>query len=214
MGCDTHLKLLGSTVDVFQSTQPEWAATEKLAERAVNSRHFNPRSPNGLRPRQIFLMLSAANFNPRSPNGLRQTLILRSGNASNFNPRSPNGLRPKSQCAELILLTISIHAARMGCDFRMNHCSNKNYLRFQSTQPEWAATKNSRNVLLTAVISIHAARMGCDESYPRASAACNCISIHAARMGCDRYGRNFKRRQLRDFNPRSPNGLRHRQYFI
>ena len=34
----------------------------------------------------------------------------------NFNPRSPSGLRQRGSCLWLILLKISIHAARVGCD--------------------------------------------------------------------------------------------------
>ena len=61
----------------------------------------------------------------------------------------------------------------------------KKLVRFQSTQPEWAAT---------------AAGM----DYARASIG---ISIHAARVGCDTDDNTiiiFRK----DFNPRSPSGLR------
>ena len=60
-----------------------------------------------------------------------------------------------------IAFRISIHAARVGCD-----CVNKKplytYYRFQSTQPEWAATDIIKTVYSSLVISIHAARVGCD----------------------------------------------------
>ena len=78
----------------FQSTQPEWAATAYLAEiygdndisihaarvgcdwqhagGVFRRRHFNPRSPSGLRPAGQRPCRRRADFNPRSPSGLRQ----------------------------------------------------------------------------------------------------------------------------------------------
>ena len=56
--------------------------------------------------------------------------------------------------------------------------------KFQSTQPEWAATVAELKVRKYAVISIHAARVGCDREnhyYPDGN---------------------------KHFNPRSPSGLR------
>ena len=57
--------------------------------------------------------------------------------------------------------TISIHAARMGCDAQLMNEIGED-VRFQSTQPEWAATSLYVTVLFPVLISIHAARMGCD----------------------------------------------------
>ena len=78
---------------------------------------------------------------------------------------------------------ISIHAARVGCDVGAA-----------------AATA------LTP-ISIHAARVGCD----RFNIVCGkfpfVISIHAARVGCDDTWATTGS-ENRNFNPRSPSGLR------
>ena len=57
---------------------------------------------------------------------------------------------------------ISIHAARMGCD-RPSLCQVYSLL-FQSTQPEWAATYADLVADNRLAISIHAARMGCDKN--------------------------------------------------
>ena len=125
---------------------------------------------------------------------------------THFNPRSPHGLRRKLD-GQIRELDISIHAARMGCDY-----------------------SNPLELLQQMFISIHAARMGCDQiggkhgktdnyfnprsphglrparQNPSASFAAFqstqpawaattlvrrirhtfLISIHAARMGCDR----------------------------
>ena len=56
--------------------------------------------------------------------------------------------------------TISIHAARMGCDI---------YLLI---------------AIIRSGISIHAARMGCDEISKDFYRSAKNISIHASRMGC------------------------------
>ena len=78
---------------------------------------------------------------------------------------------------------ISIHAARVGCDMLIV-LMIKRAGRFQSTQPEWAATLNEWTLRKYILISIHAARVGCDE------------------------GRRFLKYLLNNFNPRSPSGLR------
>ena len=62
-------------------------------------------------------MIIEANFNPRSPSGLRPG----SGPISltslpDFNPRSPSGLRHAAGKRHTDGVTISIHAARVGCD--------------------------------------------------------------------------------------------------
>ena len=80
---------------------------------------------------------------------------------SNFNPRSPSGLRPD------MVETLQAHTT------------------FQSTQPEWAATK-------------YFSFIDCS----------NNISIHAARVGCDYYSTSVFNSFHINFNPRSPSGLR------
>ena len=102
---------------------------------------------------------------------------------SYFNPRSPNGLRQDCGTDNTALIIISIHAARMGCDWHTLQylCCNQS-------------------------ISIHAARMGCDAE-PAPAAPATPISIHAARMGCDIKLPGRKGAEAY-FNPRSPNGLR------
>ena len=102
---------------IFQSTQPEWAATKAVKGNAEGRADFNPRSPSGLRP---FI-------------------------GEQYN---------KPIC-------ISIHAARVGCDF-IEHKVNVADIEFQSTQPEWAATRANLAKIHAIVISIHAARVGCD----------------------------------------------------
>ena len=81
-------------------------------------RDFNPRSPSGLRPLLADTTQAAlVNFNPRSPSGLRLfTFSAIPCIVSYFNPRSPSGLRLCSVPVCSSAQTISIHAARVGCD--------------------------------------------------------------------------------------------------
>ena len=101
---------------------------------------------------------------------------------------------------------ISIHAARVGCD-----CKCKTLLKrrqkFQSTQPEWAAT-----VLSSLPVKRY---KKFQSTQPEWAATCvymlddgdGSISIHAARVGCDQ-NCCCKKMQRQHFNPRSPSGLR------
>ena len=99
MGCDLWVHFNGLKYGKFQSTQPEWAATKRSKENHARTADFNPRSPNGLRPK-IKTVIAMMNFyfNPRSPNGLRRLLTWAANAATvHFNPRSPNGLRRNPQ---------------------------------------------------------------------------------------------------------------------
>ena len=78
---------------------------------------------------------------------------------------------------------------------------------FQSTQPEWAATNACIYAGEALTISIHAARVGCDKVEDRSIWAI-CISIHAARVGCDLKPMSKCKSLSAYFNPRSPSGLR------
>ncbi len=140
MGCDVARFSSASPTSTFQSTQPEWAATRRAANQAACNSDFNPRSPNGLRHRaQCYLHYP----NRISIHAARMGCDI---GCKHFEYRRTG---------------ISIHAARMGCDvpvmIAMLRCT-----KFQSTQPEWAATMFSYSYAGVCIISIHAARMGCD----------------------------------------------------
>ena len=135
------------------------------------------------------------------------------GGHQDFNPRTPGGVR-------LYAADYSRHARR----------------GFQSTHPGWGATQfHQTNPTDNSSISIHAPRVGCDKinvppkskepkfqsTHPGWGAtfrrpvrpALPHISIHAPRVGCDR--RIVKRCiHSRDFNPRTPGGVRLQQSMI
>ena len=77
---------------------------------------FNPRSPSGLRRDRKTMVVLACYFNPRSPSGLRPISGHTNKTAGHFNPRSPSGLRLQAKKPSGMVLPISIHAARVGCD--------------------------------------------------------------------------------------------------
>ena len=209
MGCDILILQIVNYPILFQSTQPEWAATSiprqfwtwvKISIHAarmgcdgvpytgIGRAHLISihAARMGCDRRKPCSYLSAVcDFNPRSPNGLRRAWrAVCKRNVYNFNPRSPNGLRLQTLREQLTVSQISIHAARMGCDINLPYAfSNNIYFNprspnglrrynnsfrkprrlFQSTQPEWAATRVKFRWQSTVHrISIHAARMGCD----------------------------------------------------
>ena len=87
---------IGLKTKLFQSTQPEWAATRRWRTAGIGSRHFNPRSPSGLRP---------AFGNQRS------------GDTFKFQSTQPEWAATwHLGTARLPERKISIHAARVGCD--------------------------------------------------------------------------------------------------
>ena len=126
-------------------------------------RDFNPRTPRGVRPAHHQKHRNDDDFNPRTPRGVRpQAVVARSYRTPYFNPRTPRGVRPRIFMPASIILGISIHAPREGCDCLRRRRSNSPRL-----------------------ISIHAPREGCDPAqcdWPLHGS----ISIHAPREGCDR----------------------------
>ena len=103
--------------------------------------------------------------------------------AFHFNPRTPRGVRPGGGCGAHQDGGISIHAPREGCDDQNLNGSSQ------------------------CQISIHAPREGCDLCLCRRLTSTITISIHAPREGCDVITK-FRRSLERDFNPRTPRGVR------
>ena len=100
--------------------------------------NFNPRTPHGVRHREIINISRTANFNPRTPHGVRQKSVGRGVFQSDFNPHTPHGVR------------------------RMNFVTVFCLLIFQSTHPSRGATDGSQRNNLFGSISIHTPLTGCD----------------------------------------------------
>ena len=169
---------------LFQSTQPEWAATALIRLVPCYINDFNPRSPNGLRLSSPVTLSTLKLFQSTQPEWAATLESLHANYIkSDFNPRSPNGLRPNGFPAFTRAIAISIHAARMGCDWLFFFWRAK-WRKFQSTQPEWAATH-----------MLDVAENGLLNFNPRSPNGLRLRTI--AKIA----GRSY-------FNPRSPNGLR------
>ena len=86
-GCQRHGR--------FQSTHPVRGATPASAAAHVRQRHFNPRTPCGVRPDGVINIPDVSDFNPRTPCGVRHyILVCPLIDQKNFNPRTPCGVRP------------------------------------------------------------------------------------------------------------------------
>ena len=93
MGCDKLYPASLANCCIFQSTQPEWAATDFFLCRKQQFTISIHAARMGCDPACGLCTGQAPYFNPRSPNGLRQISGTDCGGRKNFNPRSPNGLR-------------------------------------------------------------------------------------------------------------------------
>ena len=184
MGSDPLVLAQNAGVTQFQSTLPGWGATLASPSRTRRPFHFNPRSPDGERPRSGIKPLSTILFQSTLPGwgatwSTREMLdrydifqsTLPGWGATRhrrrtrrcsryFNPRSPDGERP-------------------GQTSRVHQGAN-----FNPRSPD-----GERLVLQPAQ----------DRHQP--------ISIHAPRMGSDPVGPRSRCRR-RYFNPRSPDGER------
>ena len=94
VGCDTQSRKHRQDSLLFQSTQPEWAATWEWR----------------------LDMMNVANFNPRSPSGLRHTLRYKAEIAIQISIHAARVGCDNNKPSENLGRQISIHAARVGCD--------------------------------------------------------------------------------------------------
>ncbi len=194
-----------ASVCPFQSTHPVWGATrtpqhvrevERISIHAprVGCDRALPRCP----PRSV-------NFNPRTPCGVRRGRACGIYLPTRFQSTHPvwgATQNPRFACSNP---QISIHAPRVGCDYRRfaHGCRDSN---FNPRTPCGVRLLLMAVSTLFLVISIHAPRVGCDELTYDANEI-TAISIHAPRVGCDLQHLERHRRLLY-FNPRTPCGVR------
>ena len=148
---------------------------------------FNPRTPCGVRRWRRSVFYSIGYFNPRTPCGVR---LHRSHYWCRyrryFNPRTPCGVR-QNRLADL-----------------------EDKIKFQSTHPVWSATTLKVGVIYILRISIHAPRVECDGNDQSDNNQTE-ISIHAPRVECDDTNKRCRLPPVH-FNPRTPCGVRHREW--
>ena len=139
MGRDLFPILYLSLSGLFQSTRPVWGAT------------ILHTVPHLITIFQSTRPVWGATVKPSLPSPSRYTY---------FNPRAPYGARQRGAKTENTD-NISIHAPRMGRDYRL-YTSTPYISRFQSTRPVWGATLCICVAVEIQAISIHAPRMGRD----------------------------------------------------
>ena len=168
----------------FQSTLPGWGATCRSACSPCLSRHFNPRSPDGERPRAPRCSTRTSRyFNPRSPDGERLAGNRTPYSLVVFQSTLPGWGATQVFADDGSIVGISIHAPRMGSDMA-EHGHVRRARHFNPRSPDGERLEFLPCFDSRVLISIHAPRMGSDPA------------------------RQNQRRGGTDFNPRSPDGER------
>ena len=213
-GISIHAPRMGSDLDVcttylhrykFQSTLPGWGAT-RLVSICRPRRHFNPRSPDGERRRQIFTVPKSQRFQSTLP-GWGATLSLSiSARCSrifqstlpgwgatiandfptletNFNPRSPDGERQGAQDGANWIDAFQSTLPGWGATV-ISMFFGIIITIFQSTLPGWGATCYA--VACNRSIEFQSTLPGWGATKRgRETRGVIEISIHAPRMGSD-----------------------------
>ena len=153
-------------ITLFQSTQPEWAATVATFRYSFKRRLFQSTQPEWaataalpFRPQVQTISIHAARV------GCDKRGDGASATGSDFNPRSPSGLRLYTGYNGFTMTIFqSTQPEWAATPFTLRLCSHflyfnprspsglrhtakenpANAMQFQSTQPEWAATSNEK----------------------------------------------------------------------
>ena len=139
MGSDPLVLAQNAGVTQFQSTLPGWGATLASPSRTRRPFHFNPRSPDGERPRSGIKPLSTILFQSTLP-----------GWGATWSTR------------EMLDRYDIFQSTLPGWGATGPDKSRSPGSQFQSTLPGWGATLSGRVVDVGGGISIHAPRMGSD----------------------------------------------------
>ena len=170
----------------FQSTHPLWGATRPWTRRCRAHRHFNPRTPCGVR-----LLLG---LDGRSRHRFQSTRPMRGATSGS-----------SAYCVQSCAFQ-STRPMRGATEYI---AELRKLPPFQSTHPLRGATERIAALEKDNAISIHAPLAGCDHSIrlPRLRQA---ISIYAPLAGCD-CARHPLWEPKHYFNPRTPCGVRPQQ---
>ena len=139
-GATGHIDLAVLALLRISIHAPREGCDVQIGRRAQDdAKHFNPRTPRGVRPLIMDAFIANANFNPRTPRGVRRTTGVYLGIPQRFqsthpargatigipaghnpllyfNPRTPRGVRRYLTATLDAQTSISIHAPREGCD--------------------------------------------------------------------------------------------------
>ena len=160
-GCDGDCRTSCCCWRKFQSTHPLRGATAAGLLGPQRVRHFNPRTPCGVRHGVVSKGFVSSAFQSTHPlRGATCTTPVAYTSLRHFNPRTPCGVRRIASW----------------------HCVQRD--TFQSTHPLRGATGSGKAPLPVPGISIHAPLAGCDAA-EKAQETGYLISIHAPLAGCD-----------------------------
>ena len=90
-GCDLTRPSQDSEKSTFQSTHPAGGATKQDWKKTESSDHFNPRTPQGVRPPLQCSKSHLQNFNPRTPQGVRRSTLITTNRITGFQSTHPAG---------------------------------------------------------------------------------------------------------------------------
>ena len=239
-----------SQISGFQSTHPLRGATfsndfhfvgfkisihaplagcdERRRLRGHPSRHFNPRTPCGVRRDISTAICSPWHFNPRTPCGVRRGSFRSSLPSCGFQSTHPLRGATRSEREKEYRRDISIHAPLAGCDLHLHYlacgyfhfnprtpcgvrrasaATRRSKKTFQSTHPLRGATRRPYSMLSKCEFqSTHPLRGA--TYWAKSQWEMPNISIHAPLAGCDADAAKTTS-QRKDFNPRTPCGVRH-----
>ena len=183
-GCDAPRGLEAVGGIAFQSTHPLRGATITYTFFEPNRRHFNPRTPCGVRLLYRIMELYGCTISIHAPLAgcdLKDSSYC--SRAGAFQSTHPLRGATKIVAARDGWTNISIHAPLAGCDMTAAK-SRPLLLLFQSTHPLRGATTGCGTIRGGYRISIHAPLAGCDDHVERRRRS-TVISIHAPLAGCD-----------------------------
>ena len=139
MGSD-RVRLFGEKVVDISIHAPRMGSDRRAHGCPTCRTNFNPRSPDGERPKSTRLSDLSNQFQSTLPGwGATPWRGGVSSRCFDFNPRSPDGERPEPHRNTLDRFHISIHAPRMGSDASDTSPVAPAWV-FQSTLPGWGAT--------------------------------------------------------------------------
>ena len=191
-------------------------------------KHFNPRTPRGVRHGPVGPFRLFCDFNPRTPRGVRLEHFAYQPERCYFNPRTPRGVRRDSSTAAASNTKFqSTHPARgatLGCFNQIQPMSDFNPRTPRGVRPDTWGTEYStvdfnprtpRGVRLPFLLYHRPTLLYFNPRTPRGvrleqpgiGLGHLAISIHAPREGCDRAMRQPSHLP-QDFNPRTPRGVR------
>ena len=170
-------------------------------------RHFNPRTPCGVRLGRQGVTNKLNDFNPRTPCGVRLSLRTRWASLTQISIHAPlAGCDTRQRVVHFLVRCISIHAPLAGCDTLRGRHHDGHLLDFNPRTP--CGVRLGRGAHRRAHGDFNP-RTPCGVR-PTQYAALGLsaeISIHAPLAGCDPHLCK-PRTHLFHFNPRTPCGVR------